>query len=1119
MADPNAEFLKQRYGQAPAAAAPDPNAAFLQSMFGSPATVPPGPKVAKDIGDAVFAGLQSSATGLAYRGKMPDVQLADDAPWTQRIASGFSGMLLDLPLSAVGAVPGMVAGGAAGSAVPGVGTAIGVAVGGGAGAFAAPMALREALIEAYSNNYATSWEQVWEISKAALLGGGKGAVIGGATMGAGTVAARTVGAAIAPGVGTAMTVKGATRTIEAAALGAELTALTTTAAGLDGRMPTWHEFMDNAILLGGMKGAVKIAGGLRNTFAETGKRPEEVMADAARDPTVVRDLQKAPQEVPEAYRQLAFEQRVEAALDADRRPAMMEALLQQAKDPEAKVLKEPVRYEYVTNQETAQAVVRAAADAYRAVTEVQRRGVVTDEAVLLEATRLVKEGAIERRAVNTADTVAEITARAMLTKGAAERAFKTFEQLADIPVEQRTPEMRLQIAAAFESVGMFRAELAGAGAEAGRALRILGQIKRNPDMLGDAETLLKAYEKKGDLFEIAQLARSLRDPEQLKRFQESYEKATTLEMVLEGWKASILSGFLTSGANVIGNTIRFGVEIPTAALTATVEAGRLAAKGTPMPAALYRAKAAAPMIGVQLGMRDALTVAAEVWRQKGEHLEAGDKYKSAIPGKTGELIRTPFRVLQVQDVFFRTFAERGKAYELAVERAGKEGYAAGTREFDAIVKQYVDQPQLGLSLKDAQGVTKQIEQAGAEAIFSQRLGPRMEQFSRSVQGGAFEFIFPFRRTPINLMSWSMQYTPGLNLLSGRWRDDFMAGGERRSQALTRVSMGVGLSMMAYSLAEQGLLTGGGLFDEEQNRTKSGAGRQPYSLKVGDNYYSIARLEPVNKPLMIAADIFEMQKVATDKNDKAKLGLMAVALFGNATISMNYMSGISNAMNAALEPNRYAESFVEQYASSLVPKIIGQTVSTIDPYSREVNGAMDAIQAQLPFIREKLLPRRDVWGEPVENKKLFSVLPIQMTEESKNKVKTEALRLQIGIADVPKFITEKGPLRPGERQMEIGSAERNLLREVSGKYAMEILAPVVNSPDWDGRDAMGRPYLPDYAKQEFYRDVIKDQRERAKAEILPADMPAREAVRQKMINKVIQQTDGTKAPEKRVKATQ
>ena len=48
----------------------------------------PDVRRAKDIGDAVIAGLKNSATGLAVEGKLPDMQLTEDAPWYHRLASG-----------------------------------------------------------------------------------------------------------------------------------------------------------------------------------------------------------------------------------------------------------------------------------------------------------------------------------------------------------------------------------------------------------------------------------------------------------------------------------------------------------------------------------------------------------------------------------------------------------------------------------------------------------------------------------------------------------------------------------------------------------------------------------------------------------------------------------------------------------------------------------------------------------------------------------------------------------------------------------------------------------------------------------------------------------------------
>ena len=50
-------------------------------------------------------------------------------------------------------------------------------------------------------------------------------------------------------------------------------------------------------------------------------------------------------------------------------------------------------------------------------------------------------------------------------------------------------------------------------------------------------------------------------------------------------------------------------------------------------------------------------------------------------------------------------------------------------------------------------------------------------------------IFPFVRTPLNLISESIQRSPFFHMASGRWRKDWMAGGERRALAMVRAAQG------------------------------------------------------------------------------------------------------------------------------------------------------------------------------------------------------------------------------------------------------------------------------------------------------------------------------------------
>jgi hypothetical protein len=444
---------------------------------------------------------------------------------------------------------------------------------------------------------------------------------------------------------------------------------------------------------------------------------------------------------------------------------------------------------------------------------------------------------------------------------------------------------------------------------------------------------------------------------------------------------------------------------------------------------------------------------------------------------------------------FRTVGERGRAHALAVERAVAEGFKPETREFNERVANYTMIPEMGLSAKDAAATLADIQKVGSEFVFTERLGPRMETIQAAMAGSPMQFVVPFVRTPVNLLSWAVQHSPGF-LLSARWRNDFAAGGVARDRAVARVVAGAGLTLTALSLAQDGFITGGGMFDKETRRSKLAAGWQPYSFKIGDKYYSYQRLEPVSKVIGFAADWLEMQEDLED-DDRAKGWMAMVAMFGNATISTTYLSGLAGTFNALTDPQRYGPQFFEQYAASLVPKIVGQTAMIADPEKREIDGVMDAIQSQLPFFRERLMPARDVWGEPKKNERLFGVLPIATSEESKDKVRTEAMRLELAITDVPKFLLEAGPLKPGERRIELTPEQRDIARAVSGKRAMEILAPIVNSEDWKN--------IPDFAKALVYQRVLQAARVQGRLAGLPPDAPEREAMRQKIIEEIQRQS--------------
>jgi len=1106
MADPNTEFLMGELRT-------DPNTEFLrQQLSVGAAWLAPSHREAASLSAAVWHGLQSSATGLALRGKLPDQQLPENAPWYHRLPSGAASMLADLPLSVVAAVPGVIGGGAVGSAVPVLGTAAGAVVGGGAAAFAAPMALRDALMTAYGQNHARDWNDVWEITKSALKGGAKGAVIGGATMGAG----RVVGAALPAAVGA--TARGA------AATGAELIAMTGTAAALEGHMPTAQEFMDNAILLGGLKASVRIAGKLRQIYAEAGKRPEEVAAEMGLDPVLKKDIlariAARDGDIPAAYKPLALAERVKAAIEADPRPEMLTSAFADAvKDGPAKIvdilIEQPlVKAEYVVDSDSAAAITRGVAALYEPEIAKQTRGEVADKATAAAGIKRLSGSALEAHEIGAAENAAMLWARAKVYRDVAASAVKKMQELSKTPEAEWTIEQKVTAYAEMERVQIAYRNMRGGHAEVGRAMHILRTIKYDRDFLGEAEAFTRLLEKSsgGDSFQtLAHIVALIKDPAQLAKFAEQITKATTLEKVLEVWKAAILSGPLTHLANLLGNLTKFAVEIPESLIRTTLEAGQRKHAGDPMNMAEYKAKILSPFIGIKMGMKDALVLVGEVWRGAGEHLEKGDVYRHANEGRVGHWVRAPFRALQVADVLFRTVAERGRAYELATVRALKDGLHPETAEFRERVVDYTNNPEKGLAIGDATVTLREIKQAGGEAVFSQRLGPKLEHVQAVMAGTPMQFVMPFFRTPVNLFSWALQHSPFF-MFSPRWRGEFSAGGAERAKATTKVMVGGAMSLLAYELVKDGAITGGGMFDKEQRATKVAAGWQPYSIKIGDKYYSYQRIEPVSKVIGLVADMMEMSDKSAD-DDKFKVWLAATALFGNATISTTYMSGLSGLFNAVTDPERYAENWYEQYASSLVPKLIGQTAALIDPHKREVEGMVDSIQSQVPFLREKLMPKRDIWGDKMKADRLGWILPIAASEVTQDKVKAEAVRLELAIANVQKFITEPGIGGAKDRRIDLEPEQRDLLKAISGKKAMDLLVPMVNSPDWNT--------IPDFAKAEIIKKVVEETRKAGRYEALPPDSKERLELRTKMLDNIMRQvmevTPGAEpAPEKKRK---
>ncbi|MHB0965564.1 MAG: ADP-ribosyltransferase-containing protein [Bellilinea sp.] len=227
---------------------------------------------------------------------------------------------MDLPIM----IPAGMVGGAKGAAVGGAvagppGAVAGGAIGGGAAMFGSVGVIRESLMQAYKAGDAEGPVDWFNIVRSIAGAGAHEAAIGAVTMGAGAVAARVAGKAIAPMVGTrfAVPTEIAGKTVAAGALtratgtadvAAQIAAMVTMPAAMEGRLPEFKEFGYAAGVILTLKaghvavdksGIMNATKRVMDTYVKTGKTPAEQVADAQKDASVAAELVGPPSPFPE----------------------------------------------------------------------------------------------------------------------------------------------------------------------------------------------------------------------------------------------------------------------------------------------------------------------------------------------------------------------------------------------------------------------------------------------------------------------------------------------------------------------------------------------------------------------------------------------------------------------------------------------------------------------------------------------------------------------------------------------------------------------------------------------------------------------------------------------------
>ena len=619
-----------------------------------------------------------------------------------------------------------------------------------------------------------------------------------------------------------------------------------------------------------------------------------------------------------------------------------------------------------------------------------------------------------------------------------------------------------------------------------------------------------------------------------------------LDMPTEYWMNSILSGPKTQMVNIMGNAL---TQVMT---TLEAVAGGIASGNMDVVKSVIASwsdgemfkeafKFAKKAFKEQDNLLDPSNRAFEEGQRRaitGERLGAmaSDSAKQSIDA-LGNIIRIPSRLLLTSDEFFKQLAYR----RAARMKAAMSGLQQGIRDPKALSEHIVKtmdgivteggrmMSEEGLvreasAIADKQGLKGKDKAAfvidykdknfnpDASALMQYALDEAQYlTFTKELQDKTLgkvlqeatnklpflRLIIPFVRTPTNILKFAAERTPFAVFLKEerqRYIDDFKSGDPARiSRASGKMIVGTlnaGI-MIDVAYNNRDFITGGGPTNEREKEALMATGWRPYSIKIGDTYYSYQRLDPIATILGISADIVEtIGKEGNDFDESdvehAAQGLM-LALTRNFT-NKSYLAGIQMWADALGDPDRYVEKLGRNYAASFVPNVLSQMADYDTQAIKEARSVTDAVKRKLG-LRGSLDTKRNILGEEYIAEQWMGtgfINPIRMSTKKNDPILNEMANLNHAFRNPEPNLGGQIDLREYENEKGQSAYDRQLelLKSVKlrGLSLRQTLNKLIKSRNYQRLSPESEPGLPSPRIQQL-NSILTRFRKEARRQML------------------------------------
>ncbi len=534
--------------------------------------------------------------------------------------------------------------------------------------------------------------------------------------------------------------------------------------------------------------------------------------------------------------------------------------------------------------------------------------------------------------------------------------------------------------------------------------------------------------------------------------------------IIHVWKAGLLTGVQTSGLNIMSNFFHGITEL----------SKDIPATGIDIISSVFSKQRTKSLVNPVKYINGGFEGAKKGWNYftTGVRNETGESaleffkvnYDSKLGKFLGQYADTVYRALGTQDSPFYYGALKKSLYEQAqvfiINNKKKFNSVVDKNNF---IKEFINNPTdevLNLAIADAEiAVFRNDTVLGNFASAIQNapvLGPILQTT-----------VLPFAKTPSAVATAMLNYTPAgvvttlyKTFKGGKFNQKEFAEG------LGKVTTGLGLLWLGSELFKDKKITLGYPKDEKERAKWEAEGKKENSILINNKWIPLASFGPAGNVLTVGG-YFMKGKEETG----SVAGGSIVGLFGGikSLTEQTFLTGVKRAVDVINEPEQKGVSWVGQTLSSIVPSFINNFANGFDNLQRDTkNGVLKPLISRIPVLRKTLLPKLDVWGQPLERNRTAlgqTLSPVRLSNPIERPLNTEVERLALLGQDIrPTKIDKKLD------GFDLEDNQYYTMQRMYGKIAVPTLEALITHPDYQKMDAEDQAYQFNKAVKEIKKGV-------------------------------------------------